>query len=86
MNNQERGTSIVLEPSTNTHRLSMNEGIVESTEIGDGILDLQLSGGHGIISHGEHGVLATEPETKRALKYVQSEQNPVTKAMQKAFD
>ncbi len=84
--NQESRQSIVLEPSTNTHRLDMNQGSVESTEIGDGILDISLKGGQGIISHGEHGVLATEPETKRALKYVQSEQNPVTRAMQKAFD
>jgi len=72
---------VVLEPSSNTHKMSANG--VEVTEITPSILKLKVKGS-GYVTHGEHGTLVTESET--VLKYVQQEYNPVTKAMQNAFD
>jgi hypothetical protein len=40
--------------------------------------------GDGVVVHGEHGTLKTESE--HIIKYVQQELNPVTNAMQAAFD
>jgi hypothetical protein len=72
---------MVLEPSTNTHKLEGN--IVSSKDLGDSMLSLRVEGA-GIVTHGEHGTLRTE--STKVAKVVQQEYNPVTKAMQNAFD
>lgn len=72
---------VILEPSTNTHTMSASS--VTSKAIGNGILMLKIHG-EGIVTHGEHGTLKTESEN--VIKYVQQEVNPVTMAMQNAFD
>lgn len=77
----KKDTSVVLEPSTNTHKLDA-QGIVKE-DIGNGILKLKVEG-DGIVTHGEHGTLKTESEN--IVKYVQQEANPVSKKMQNAFD
>lgn len=73
---------VVLEPSTNTHRLQSNS--VDVTDLGHGILKVKTSKEGGIVTHGEHGTLVTESEN--IIKYVQQELNPLTKKMQNAFD
>jgi hypothetical protein len=73
---------VVLEPSTNTHRLQSNS--VEVTDLGHGILKVKTSREGGIVTHGEHGTLVTESEN--IIKYVQQELNPLTQKMQNAFD
>jgi hypothetical protein len=73
---------VVLEPSTNTHRLQSNS--VDVTDLGHGILKVKTSREGGIVTHGEHGTLVTESEN--IIKYVQQELNPLTKKMQNAFD
>jgi hypothetical protein len=73
--------TIVLEPSTNTHTLSANK--VKATTLENGVMQIDVTG-KGIVTHGEHGTLVTE--SKRVYKYVQQELNPITKAMQNAFD
>ncbi|SEA73966.1 hypothetical protein SAMN05443667_1086 [Flavobacterium gillisiae] len=72
---------ITLEPSTNTHTLEAKNIEVEDLETG--ILKLIIIG-EGIVTHGEHGTLKTE--SPHVLKYVQQELNPVTNALQNAFD
>lgn len=72
---------IVLEPSTNTHKLEADS--IVSEVIGNGTLKLKIKG-RGIVTHGEHHTLATESEN--VYKYVQQEYNPVMKAFQNAFD
>ena len=73
--------TVVLEPSTNTHRLTASE--VEVKEVAPSILKLNIKGS-GVVTHGEHGVLATESPI--VFKTVQRELNPVTRAIQNAFD
>ena len=73
--------TIVLEPSTNTHKLTANNVVV--TKIGESAIQLDIQG-NGIVTHGEHGTLTTE--SARVYKYIQQEFNPITKAMQNAFD
>ena len=72
---------VVLEPSTNTHTLKANEVTVK--DHGEGILSLTIEG-EGIVQHGEHGTLKTE--SPNVMKYVQQELNPVTRAIQNAYD
>jgi len=72
---------VVLEPSTNTHAMSADK--VEVTNLGGGNLKLKVEG-HGIVTHGEHGVVRTE--TPDVIKYVQQELNPITNAFWNAFD
>ena len=73
--------TIVLEPSTNTHAMKANS--IETKELENGILKLKVKG-EGIVTHGEHGTIRTESEN--IIKYVQQEVNPVTKALQNAYD
>jgi hypothetical protein len=73
---------VILEPSTNTH-VMRSESVVETKDLGRGVLKLSLKG-DGIVSHGEHGTIKTE--SANVIKYVQQEYNPVTRAMQNAFD
>jgi len=71
----------VLEPSTNTHEMIADE--ILSKEVGNGVLKLTING-EGIVSHGEHGTIKTE--SRNVIKYIQQEVNPVTQALQNAFD
>jgi hypothetical protein len=73
---------VVLEPSTNTHRLESEK--VEVTDLGNGMLKLKTLSKKGIVTHGEHGTLCTESEN--VIKYVQQEVNPLTQRMENAFD
>lgn len=73
---------VVLEPSTNTHRMLSER--VEVSDLGHGILKLKTASKRGIITHGEHGTIVTESEN--IIKYVQQEVNPITRQMQAAFD
>jgi hypothetical protein len=74
--------TIVLEPSTNTHRLN-SESEIRVEDLGAGILKIN-TGGIGVVTHGEHGTLCTESE--HVIKYVQQEFNPLTKKLQNAYD
>jgi hypothetical protein len=74
-------TTVVLEPSTNTHQVSAQT--IEKTIIDESILKLKIKG-NGIVTHGEHGTLVTESEN--VIKYVQQEFNPITRKLQNAFD
>lgn len=71
----------VLELSTNTHLLETED--VVAKDLRNGILQLKIKG-DGAITHGEHGTIKTE--SPDVIKYVQQEQNPITKLMQNAFD
>ena len=72
---------ITLEPSTNTHTLEAKN--IEVVDLENGTLKLKIIG-DGIVMHGEHSTLKTE--SPHVLKYVQQELNPVTNALQNAFD
>jgi hypothetical protein len=74
--------SIVLEPSTNTHKLN---GLVEviKTDLPLGGMVLEVNG-NGIVTHGEHGVIVTE--SKNVIKLVQQEFNPVLNILQNSYD
>jgi hypothetical protein len=74
--------TIVLEPSTNTHRMH-SESEIQVTDLGTGILKIN-TGNKSVITHGEHGTLCTESE--HVIKYVQQEFNPLTRKMQNAYD
>ena len=74
--------TITLEPSTNTHRLTSTKVSVE--DLGHGILRVEVPAGHAVVTHGDHGTLATEAQ--HIIKYVQQEYNPVTQKMQAACD
>ncbi len=72
---------VVLEPSTNTHRIESEQ--IQVTDLGHGILKLKTAK-RGIVTHGEHGTLCTESED--VIKYVQQEVNPLTQQLANAFD
>lgn len=74
---------LVLEKSTHTHEIESN-GIISSTELAPSTIKLKMETGVGIVRHGEHGTIRTESEN--VIKYVQQEFNPVTQAMQNAYD
>jgi hypothetical protein len=78
----EKTNFTVLEPSTNTHIVEGYNSI-NVTDCGNGVLKLNIEG-DGVVKHGEHGTLKTESAV--VIKYVQKELNPVTKALQNAFD
>lgn len=74
--------TIVLEPSTNTHTL-VGEAVVVSK-----LPDLQglviNNEGTSIITHGEHGVMATR--CPHIIKLTQQECNPITGLLENAYD
>ena len=75
-------TTVVLEPSTNTHRMN---GSVKISEKLDNLSGLVLeTEGECIVLHGEHGVIVTESEN--VIKLTQQEFNPLTKQLQNSFD
>ena len=73
---------LVLEPSTNTHKL-VSTSKSEVVDLGNGTLKVTVNG-EGIVTHGEHGTIKTEKQ--HIIKYVQQELNPVTNMIQNAFD
>lgn len=79
----QKTNEVVLEQSSNTHKLT-SKGEVKVEKITDSILKLHIEEGEAVVTHGEHGVIATESEN--VIKYVQQEFNPVSKAMINAFD
>lgn len=85
MSKMEAKYSAVLEKSTNTHTLkSVNE--IEAKTVGTpelGIIKIKKNG-NSYVQHGEHGTLAIEQDN--VIKYVQQELNPITGAIQNAFD
>jgi len=72
---------LVLEPSTNTHRIEAESIITK--DLGNSIIKLDIEG-NGIVTHGEHGTIKTE--SRNVIKYIQQEFNPVTKKLQNAYD
>jgi hypothetical protein len=73
---------IVLEPSTNTHKMVGNVEIIEKlNDLGGLVIQTNDS---SLVLHGEHGVICTEE--KHIVKLVQQEVNPITKKLQNAFD
>jgi hypothetical protein len=73
---------IVLEPSTNTHRmLGRNRSVAHLTELNGMSITNE---GPAIVLHGEHGVICTE--SKHIVKAIQQEYNPVTQMLQNSFD
>ena len=77
---QNHQEGVVLEPSTHSHVLNGNVISVKN-EISH--IEIEVEG-QGLIVHGEHGTICTE--SPHLLKFVQQEYNPVTKALQNAFD
>jgi len=76
--------TLVLEPSSNTHVISIvnkNESIEVLQNKGT---DISLKANKSIITHGEHGMLVTEK--KYIYKTCQKELNPITKKIQDAVD
>lgn len=64
----------VLEPSDHTHEVA-STGAVKATDKGDGVKALEISEGHAVVSHGEHGPVGIYG--KHAMKFNQVEMNPV---------
>lgn len=76
---EDARTTIVLEQSTNTHAF-VGKPTAKATRYPDGSVFVSEP---GVVTHGEHGVIATE---KPVYKVNQTEVNPVTSALQHAFD
>lgn len=76
----ENNKTIVLEPSTNTHKMT---NVVDVEEINESILKIK-TGKNSQVLHGEHGTIAIE--APHVIKYVQQELNPITKKLQNAWD
>jgi hypothetical protein len=72
--------SVVLEPSSNTHTIT---NVLEVEQINPSIIKVETAEGSAVI-HGEHGTLGIE--SKHVIKYVQQELNPITGALQNAWD
>ena len=77
--NMENST-IVLERSTNTHKMT---NVLSVKEINPSTLSIKTQTGSRVI-HGEHGTIGVE--SPYVVKYTQQELNPVTKALQNAWD
>lgn len=73
---------VVLEKSTNTHKL-VSDSDIATSKISNEALLIETKG-KGILLHGEHGTLVTESDV--IVKYNQQEYNPVTQKMRNAFD
>lgn len=76
----KKTSTIVLEPSTNTHTMT---NVVDVVKLEGGILKIKAEKG-SMVLHGEHGTLAVE--STNVIKYVQQEVNPITKKLQNAWD
>lgn len=73
-------TTVVLEQSTNTHAMT-GEVLRTAKAFKDGSMIVE---GRGVVGHGEHGPIGTEEPM--CHKFNQQELNPVTQALQNAFD
>ena len=69
---------IILEKSTNTHKVQGDIKGVKNFKNGDVFFE-----GKGVILHDEHGCIVTEDS---CLKINQQEFNPVTRSLQNAYD
>lgn len=80
---EKHETTVVLEPSTNTHII---KGDVKVTEKLDAMINglVLETNGNCLVMHGEHGLIVTEGEN--VIKLTQQELNPLTKQMQNSFD
>lgn len=78
----ENQKEVVLEPSTNTHKMRANDINCEQLPDVGGMK--MVVNGPGLVMHGEHNVICTE-ET-HVVKTVQQETNPVTGMMQNSYD
>lgn len=78
----DRKETLVLEPSTNTHKMEASSVQARHLdEMGGMYLKVQ---GSGIVTHGEHGVIVTERPF--VVKAIQQEMNPVLRKMQNNAD
>jgi hypothetical protein len=73
--------SISLEPSTNTHTLEASSA--QCTQISSLCKKLDVPQG-GVVTHGEHGSVKIDQPT--TLMFRQQEYNPVSQAIQNAYD
>jgi hypothetical protein len=73
--------SLVLEKSTHPHIFEGN--VLVSKEVDASTVYVRTTD-NGKVVHGEHGTLAIE--SKNFVKGVQKEVNPITRALQNAFD
>lgn len=78
---QNQTNVVILEESTNSHKLEASKITHERLE--NNIINLQIEG-NGIVTHGQHGTMATE--SPYVTKFVQQEINPVTRQLQAVFD
>lgn len=78
----EKQTTVVLEPSTNTHTIEGEVQVIQKLEEMGGLV-LETNG-DCIVLHGEHGVIATEGQ--HIIKLTQQEVNPLTGQMNNAYD
>jgi hypothetical protein len=70
--------TLVVEPSTHPHTVEGDiQGLVERGS------DLQFTTEKGVVKHGEHGAFVVKGNVRKCN---QQEYNPVTRAMQAAFD
>ncbi|WGH76449.1 hypothetical protein P8625_04620 [Tenacibaculum tangerinum] len=70
-----------LEETTNTHVLEASKIRVLKTIDSTQVLKIE---GEAVLSHGEHGCIKIEGEN--VIKYVQQEFNPITRAVENAYD
>jgi hypothetical protein len=75
-----RAQTIPLEPSSNTHMMT---GVLDVQETKN-YTALTIRKRNSKVYHGEHATIGIESEN--VLKYVQQELNPMTNAMENAFD
>jgi hypothetical protein len=73
---------VVLEPSTNTHKIHGEVKVIEKLDQLNGLV-LETNGECEVL-HGEHGVIITEGDN--IIKLNQQEFNPLSKQMQNAYD
>lgn len=74
--------TVVLEPSTNTHKIEGQVTVTDSLKELNGLV-LEANG-ECLVLHGEHGVIVTEEEN--IIKLTQQELNPLTGLLTNAFD
>jgi hypothetical protein len=80
---EQTKNKVILEQGSHTHELTSKDDVTVKN-ITDSILKLKIKSGSSVITHGEHGTIATESED--VLKYVQQEYNPVSKSLRNAYD
>lgn len=76
--------TIFLEKSTNTHSTKSDVEVVKKIENMTTIV--LKTNSSMIVEHGHHHTVATEPDTKQAIKITQQEYNPILRSFQNSFD